>query len=137
MNVVVDTSVWSLLFRRRTDSLGTTDQAIVDRLKELIDECRVVMLGPVRQEVLSGIRREEHFKRLRDALRSFDDAPLGTREYEMAAEMFNLCRVRGIQGSHTDFIICAAARSLAAAVFTTDGDFLHYRDHLGIQLLTI
>jgi predicted nucleic acid-binding protein len=72
MNVLVDTSVWSLALRRNSPR-GTAAEM---ELAELIREGRVLMLGAIRQELLSGIRSNEQFKRLRDGLRAFSDIVL-------------------------------------------------------------
>ena len=61
MNVLVDSSVWSLALRRNT----TNDAiAIVKVLRDLIADGRVVVLGAIRQEVLSGVRYKEQFTRV-------------------------------------------------------------------------
>ena len=67
------------------------------------------MLGCIRQEILSGVRSENQFQILRDHFRAFPDEVLQTGDYERAAEFFNDCRRKGLQGSNTDFLICAAA----------------------------
>lgn len=54
MNVLVDTPVWSLALRRRKP-LPPADRRVVDEFHELIAEQRVGIIGPIRQEVLSGI----------------------------------------------------------------------------------
>jgi predicted nucleic acid-binding protein len=130
VNVFVDTSVWSLAFRRA----APRDTAEETELVELIGEGRVVMLGPVRQELLSGIRGAAQFRRLRDRLRAFPDVVLAEADYEEAASCFNRCRSRGVQGSNTDFLLCAAALRRSAAVFTTDDDFVHYKKVLNVKL---
>ena len=130
MNVLVDTSVWSLAFRRN----APRDTAEETELVELIGEGRVLMLGPVRQELLSGIRAPGQFRRLRDRLRAFPDVALEEADYEEAASCFNQCRSRGVQGSNTDFLLCAAALRRNAAVFTTDDDFVHYKKVLNVKL---
>ncbi len=55
MNVLIDTSVWSLAFRRARGS-SRADAQIVAELTELIQEGRVLLMGPIRQELLSGAR---------------------------------------------------------------------------------
>lgn len=119
MNVLVDTSVWSLALRRRQ----TEASAPVGELRELVREGRVRVIGPVRQELLSGIRESAQFRRLRDAMRAFPDQGLTIGDFERAAELFNRCRSQGIQGSNTDFLLCAVAERLDLAIFTTDQDF--------------
>ncbi|MEA2561990.1 MAG: hypothetical protein QOH06_3494 [Acidobacteriota bacterium] len=130
MSVLVDTSVWSLALRRRNPS----GDGVVRELQELIREGRIHLIGPIRQEVLSGIREAAQFQALRDRLRSFPDLPLETVDHERAAEHFNLCRRHGLQGSNTDFLLCAVAERHNLAILTTDGDFAAFASHLPITL---
>jgi predicted nucleic acid-binding protein len=94
----------------------------------------VAILGPIRQEVLSGVRRETEFERLRRALEPFDDLALVADDYVQAARFHNRCRSRGIAATSVDLLICAAAGRHSAAVFTTDGDFKRYARWLPIRL---
>lgn len=134
MNVIPDTPVWSLLLRRRGEALSQEEQALRDELAELIREGRVVLLGPIRQEVLSGISDERVFGRLRDRLVAFGDEQLSVADYEEAARCHNSCRTAGVAGNATDFLICAAALRRNLAIFTTDRDFDHYAEILTIRL---
>ena len=130
MSVLVDTSVWSLALRRRKP---VADGAVRE-LRELVREARVHLIGPIRQEVLSGIREAAQFVNLRDRLRSFPDLPLETVDHERAAELFNLCRSHGVQGSNTDFLLCAVAERHGMPILTTDGDFELFSQHVSISL---
>lgn len=130
MKVLVDTSVWSLGLRRKTPAVHDD---IVDELKRLIADYRVAMIGPIRQELLSGIRKHEQYDALREKLRAFPDLQLQTDDYELAARFFNQCRSRGIQGSNADFLICAVAAGRAVSVFSTDRDFEAYEKVLTIR----
>ncbi|MGH7814859.1 MAG: type II toxin-antitoxin system VapC family toxin [Candidatus Binataceae bacterium] len=119
MDVLVDTSVWSLAFRRAR----SISEPVAIELGHLIREGRAFMIGPIRQEILSGIKDRAQFERLRGALRAFPDLPISTADYEEAAAFFNRCRMRGVQGAHTDFLICAVASRRSMAIMTTDKDF--------------
>lgn len=130
MKILVDTSVWSLALRRNLPDDGPE----VTELIELIKEVRVQMIGPVRQELLSGVKNQSQFLKLRNHLRTFPDLELTTRDYETAAEFFNLCRGKGIQGSNTDFLICAIAARHKIPILTTDADFTLFQPHLPITL---
>ena len=132
MNVLIDTPIWSLALRRTRRT--SRQQALVDELAELIREMRAEIIGPIRQEVLSGIPGEEQFRSVQKRLRPFDDVAIDSSDYEEAAALYNLCRGRGIQGSHTDFLICAVAIRHSLSVFTVDRDFTHYARHTGVQL---
>lgn len=130
MRVLVDTGVWSLALRRRQAS----QDPAVPALRELIRDGRAHLIGAIRQEVLSGIREKAQFERLRNHLRDFPDLPVHAADHERAAEFFNLCRARGVQGSNTDFLICAVAHRYGMAILATDGDFPLFAPHLPIQL---
>ena len=119
MKVIVDTSVWSLALRRGKLSIAAPAQ----ELRQLIQDHRVKMIGPIRQEILSGIRNDSQFNKLRKHLESFPDLPILTNDYVRAVKIFNLCRSKGIQGSNTDFLICAVAVRNKFSIFTTDKDF--------------
>ncbi|MBI2518540.1 MAG: PIN domain-containing protein [Opitutae bacterium] len=130
MRVLADTPVWSAAFRRP----GESDGALRRELEWLIGHGAVAIIGPIRQELLSGIKPAEQFERVRKALRSFPDIVLRVEDHEKAAHFFNVCRSRGVQGSMTDFLICAVAVRCGLEIYTTDGDFPLYRRHLPIAL---
>jgi predicted nucleic acid-binding protein len=130
VRVLVDTSVWSLALRKKK----VRDDLIIAELSALIRETRVAIIGPIRQEILSGISDQAHYNQLRDTLRSFEDTPIETEDYESAAHLFNHCRKKGIQGSHVDFLICAVGMRNDFSIFTLDGDFNHYQKHIKIML---
>lgn len=137
MNLLVDTPVWSLALRRKHADLSPREDRVTQALAEVIRDGRAQLVGVVRQELLSGIREEERFRKLRDYLRAFDDPPLETGDYEQAAQMHNRCRARGIAGSAIDFLICAIASRRNWQIFTTDKDFDRYSRVLGLKLYVV
>jgi len=130
MKILVDTCIWSLALRRNSPK----QNKFTDELEELIKEVRVQLIGPVRQELLSGIKTPRHFLLLKNHLEAFDDLKLEREDYELAAEYFNTARNKGIQGSNTDFLICAISTRREMPVFTTDKDFIHYQSVLPVRL---
>lgn len=134
MMVLVDTSVWSLALRRKQADLSPGEQDVKTALQGLVRDGRAQIVGPVRQELLSGIGADETFRKVRDALRAFDEPQLQVEDYEEAARIHNICRTRGIAGSAMDFLICAIARLRNWEVFTTDNDFVRYGKVLPLKL---
>jgi predicted nucleic acid-binding protein len=130
LNVLVDTSVWSAAIRRHT--VAKTPEAEV--LAVLIREGRAGLIGAVRQELLSGLRHAEQFRRIRDQLRAFPDLSVTMTDHELAAEYFNTCRGHGVQGSNTDFLLCAVADRHRIPIYTTDADFEYFGRHLPVRL---
>ena len=137
MNLLVDTPVWSLALRRKQADLSPREEQVTQGLEEVIRDGRAQLVGVVRQELLSGIREEERFRKLRDYLRAFDDPPLETGDYEEAAQMHNRCRARGIAGSAIDFLICAMASRRNWQIFTTDQNFERYGRVLGLKMYVV
>lgn len=134
MRVVVDTNIWSLALRRLPTSLSAVEHLHVASLADLVRDGRVLAIGIVRQEVLSGVPDERRFAELREALARFPDEPLHASDHVRAAEMYNLCRTRGVQCASIDILLCAVAERLSATIFTTDADFDRYAGLLPIQL---
>ena len=131
MKVLVDTPIWSYALRTQNKKY----QYEIERLTSLISDQRAIIIGPIRQEILSGYSNLSKFERLKEKLSYFEKSPIQDSDYELAAEMCNQCRKNGIQGSHIDFLICAVAKRLDVPIFTTDKDFFHYRKILSIELL--
>ena len=132
MKVLVDTPIWSIVLRRKGRDDNNT--SLRSALASLVEDGRVAMIGAIRQELLSGIREHAHFDRLREHLRAFPDTEALVDDYEEAAAFYNRCRARGIQGSNTDFLICAIAARNDYSIFTTDDDFTHFAKVLPITL---
>lgn len=136
MNVLVDTSIWSLALRRRARDLNPAERAAVAELTNLIKEGRARIIGLVRQELLSGIKAASQYEKLRAILRSFPDEPIATADYEAAAKAGNDCRARGVAVSVSDMVICAIAVARDWSVFTADPDFNSYARILPLKLHT-
>lgn len=128
--VLVDTCVWSLALR----SHSTRETAVAEQLTQLIDENRVKIIGAIRQELLSGYTDKSSYEKLLQKLKYFPNEQILDPDYEAAAEYSNFCRSKGVQGSHTDLLICAVAVRANFKIFTTDKDFKHYDKYLPITL---
>ncbi len=129
MKILVDTCVWSQVLRHKKPN-----QAFENKLKDLVKDGRIVLIGPIRQELLSGISNESQFELLKEHLSCFEDISLTCEHFIKAAEFSNICRKKGIQGSTTDFLICAVAYLENIIIFTTDSDFKNYKNYLPIKL---
>ena len=130
MKVLVDTPIWSYALRKRNIKY----QAEIRELTSLIRDQRALIIGPIRQEILSGYSDLKKFKKLREKLSFFENSPILDSDYESAAELSNKCRKRGVQGSQIDFLICAVAKRFDVPIFTSDKDFSNYRSIVSIKL---
>ena len=130
MKVLVDTCIWSRALRHKSP-----DRDIEQNLDDLIEDARAALIGPIRQELLSGISKKVQFNQLKEALSAFEDIQLTTTHFIQAAEFCNTCRRKGVQGSTTDFLICSVASLENMAVYTVDKDFQLFSKHLPFELL--
>lgn len=133
MKVIVDTPIWSYALRSKHKGY----EKHIEEFENLISDQRVLMLGPIRQEVLSGYSDKKKFGKLEEKLKYFENTQIIDEDYVTAAKFSNKCRSKGIQGSHTDFLICSVAARLSSVIFTTDKDFLHYKKNLPIKLFKL
>jgi len=136
MKALVDTSVWSLALRRKREVLSAVEKSVVAELTVLIQEGRAGIVGLIRQELLSGLKRVEQYEKLRTHLRSFPDEALDTVDHEDAAKAGNACRIKGIAVSLVDALLCAVAIRRDWTIFTTDPDFRNYARVLPIKMHT-
>lgn len=130
MNVIVDTCVWSQFLRRNRPA----SDPVAGEVARLVRADTVQLLGPIRQELLSGAQPDERFEQLKEYLRFFPNLPLDEEDDETAASFYNRLRQRGLQGTGTDLLICAVAVRHGLKIFTTDTDFAAYAKHIPIKL---
>lgn len=127
--ILVDTCVWSEVLRRKNPS-----PIIQEQLSKMLLEGQAIIIGPIRQEILSGISDKEKFINLKTRLAVLPDIPIITEDYELAAEYSNICRRNGVQGSAVDFLICAVAVRNEFVIYTVDKDYEQYKAFLPIML---
>ena len=84
MNVLVDTSVWSLLLRHKPTAQNEhQSQKLKTVVAELIHAQQVRLIGNIRQELLSGIIHPAQFDKLETTLSAFADETVeSTRLYQ-------------------------------------------------------
>lgn len=121
MKLLVDTSVWSLALRRKNAaSLSPEEQKLKAKLTEAIQDGRVAMIGLIRQELLSGIKEQAQFEKVKSALAPFLDEQIDTADYEHAARLYNECRSQGFEVGPVDMLICAVAMRRNWQVLSND-----------------
>ena len=120
MKLFVDTSVWSLAFRRDAPSAAPEVAALSDALA---GGDIVLSTGVVLQELLQGFAGPK----ARDAiLQRFSALPLLIPErsdHIEAAELRNGCRRAGIQVGTIDALLAQLCIRRSITMLTTDGDF--------------
>jgi predicted nucleic acid-binding protein len=133
VNLVVDTSVWSLLLRRKEHD---SSHPLVQKLRtHLEQQDGIFMIGPILQEILDGIRSEGQFYKLIDYFSAFPLLEIDRSDYIEASRLRNRCRSKGVQAGSVDFIIAAACIHWNYALLTADLDFTLIAKHSPLILV--
>ncbi len=132
MRVIIDTCVWAQFLRR--DRPG--DEPICKEVAKLFRADVIQLLGPIRQELLSGAQPQDRFNQLKEYLRFHPNLLTDEEDDETAASFYNICRSEGVQGTSTDLLICAVAVRHRMRIFTTDTDFDRFAKYVPIDLHT-
>lgn len=122
VNLVVDTSVWSLILRRPQVEV---DNPFVQAFhRHLAADNGLFLIGNILQELLDGLRSHSQFQRL---LRSLEPFPLlvpNRTTYSEAARLRTMFRGKGVQASPIDCLIAAVCIEQGFPLLTADRDFL-------------
>jgi predicted nucleic acid-binding protein len=114
--VLVDTSIWIEVFRKRNP---------LD-LESIVDFDDVVTCLPVIQEVLQGFRTEDAFRKARESMLALPivEDPLRREAIEVAVDLFRTARAHGFTvRSSVDCLIAACALRNDLEVLHRDRDF--------------
>lgn len=128
--IACDTSALSHYFRRSTD----TKSSIATTIEKLIDSNGLALFGIVRQELLSGIKLKTHFEQIELSTQALPLFFADDEDHTTAAKFFNACRLKGVQGSPIDFLICSMAFRHKFPIYTTDPHFELYEPIIPIEL---
>lgn len=102
------------------------------RVDELLSG-EIATCDPIRMEVLAGARDERHLRDLRGLLGRAVLLPTGPGEYEEAAALYRLCRLRGeTVRKLIDCLIAAHAIRTGIPLLHADGDFDVLARHTGL-----
>lgn len=133
MNVLVDTSVWSLAFRRDTPP-DTPEMKTLLRCLERQDI--LFTTGIILQELLQGFRGPKQRERL---IEQFFNLPLivpDITDHIAAAELQTTCRQKGVQVGTIDALLAQLAMANKLELLTSDRDFTLISRHLPLRILT-
>ncbi len=131
--IVVDTSVWSLALRRRRNS-GDAPAAARLLMSLIRDGQPVALPGVVMQELLSGLRHQAQFNRLRTLLEPYPLLLAEAAGHTLAAEISNACRQNGVQAGTVDALIVATTIRVNGTLLATDRDYADIAEHASFSL---
>jgi predicted nucleic acid-binding protein len=131
VSLLVDTSVWSLAFRRDA-VLGAPE---VTALRDaLLGSDQVFTTGLVLQELLQGVAGPKARAQLIDRFSALGFLQPDREDHIEAAEIRNTCRRRGVQVGTIDALLMQLCRRHELTLLTTDGDFASAARHVDFRL---
>ena len=128
--MLVDTSVWSLAFRRSAPA----DAPHVRELRTSLEEGEVVLTGIVLQELLQGLVPGAARDRLLAPLLKLSLLVPSRDDQVLAAELLTTCRSRGVQLATVDALLAALCVRRALTMLSTNRDFEHAARHIDLRL---
>lgn len=130
MNIFVDTSVWSLAFRR--DSPPETPE--VQRLREALGADAVHTTGLVLQELLQGFSGPRARAQILDRFAAIALIAPTRDDHIEAARLRNACRRRGIQVGTIDALLARLCIVHELVMLTADRDFASIAESTPLRL---
>lgn len=131
MSLLVDTTVWSLAFRRDRPGDAPEVRALI-RAVETGDH--IVTTGLILQELLQGFSGPKARDQMIDRFASFPLIVPDREDHIAAAALRNLCRSRGVQIGTIDALLAQLCVRHDLTLLTTDQDFSHLARHCELRL---
>jgi predicted nucleic acid-binding protein len=131
VTLFVDTSVWSLAFRRDAPA---PDREVRELIRAIEAGETLVTTGLVLQELLQGFSGPRDRAQI---IERFSTLPLlmpDRQDHVDAADLRNQCRRRGIQIGTIDALLARLCIRHDLTMLTTDGDFRNIAAHSALKL---
>jgi predicted nucleic acid-binding protein len=131
VTLFVDTSVWSLAFRREEASTAPEVRALRHALE---GGETIVTTGLVLQELLQGFAGPRARTNIIDRFAALPLLTPDRQDHIEAAELRNRCRRAGVQIGTIDAIIAQLCIRHELALLTTDNDFVLAAKHCALRV---
>lgn len=131
MSLFVDTSVWSLAFRRDQISSAPEVQVLRDALE---GGDTVLITGLILQELLQGFAGARASKDIIARFAALPLLPPDRQDHIEAAELRNRCRRAGLQIGTIDAVLAQLCIRHRLTLLTTDNDFMLAAAHCPLRV---
>jgi predicted nucleic acid-binding protein len=133
LTLFIDTSVWSLAFRRDAPA-GVGKVHALSRAIEAGET--ILTTGLVLQELLQGFSGPKARKDLLDRFASIPLLMPDREDHVQAAELRNRCRRGGVQIGTVDALLAQLCIHHDLTMLTSDSDFKHMVRHCTLKVWT-
>ena len=131
MSLFVDTSVWSLAFRR---DAASGSKHVRELVRALEAGETILTTGLVLQELLQGFSGPKDRKLIMDRFAALPLLAPNRQDHIDAAELRNHCRRRGVQIGTIDALLAQLCIGHGLTMLTTDKDFQGVSRHSELKL---
>ena len=131
MSLLVDTSVWSLAFRRDAEA---SNQAVEVLRSALEGADQVFTTGLVLQELLQGFAGPKARSQLIERFAALAFLQPDREDHIEAAEVRNTCRRNGVQIGTIDAVLIQLCLRHDLVMLSTDNDFRSASRHVKFRL---
>lgn len=131
MSLLVDTSVWSLAFRRDADA---STQAVEVLRTALEGSDQVFTTGLILQELLQGFAGPKARNQLIERFAALAFLQPDREDHIEAAELRNTCRRNGVQIGTIDAVLIQLCLRHDLVLLSTDLDFRSASKHIKFRL---
>jgi hypothetical protein len=133
MSLLVDTSVWSLAFRR--DAPPSVPEVMgLGRALEAGED--IYVTGLILQELLQGFAKPKAHRQIIERFQSLPLLVPDRDDHIQAAELRNRCRRKGIQTGTIDALLTQLCIRHGLTILTTDRDFQNIAKVLPLSVWT-
>lgn len=131
MILLIDTSVWSLAFRRD----GPAELPEVAFLRKAIDDGEtVVTTGLILQELLQGFYGPKQRRQVIERFGALPHLVPDRHDHIEAAALRNKCRRSGVQLGTIDALLAQLSIRYNTTLLSTDNDFLFASKHIPLRV---
>jgi predicted nucleic acid-binding protein len=135
--MLVDTSVWSLILRRKNPKVSNKrEAAAIDMLVYGLLREKVVTSPTVVTELTTGTSDAVR-EQIQSALSRFPSLPITPQIMQRATAIQRTCRSKGVQIGYRDCEIIATAEAAGCLILALDRDFEHAQRILGSELVVV
>ncbi len=131
MTLLVDTSVWSLAFRRNEASASPE----VAKLRDALESGETVLTtGLILQELLQGFSGPKAREQLIEKFSALPALNPTRADHIAAAALRNHCRQAGVQIGTIDALLAQLCIQHGITLLSVDRDFLHVAEHSTLRI---
>jgi predicted nucleic acid-binding protein len=131
LSVFVDTSVWSLAFRRDTPQSAGEVRALIAAIEK---GETILTTGLVLQELLQGFTGPKARTQILDRFSAIPLLVPDRDDHVRAAEVRNRCRRGGVEVGTIDALLAQLCIRHDLTMLTTDIDFRRIADHFPLRV---